>query len=56
LQGFNNFHPIGRVGRPEDIAKTISFLLNDDSAETNVKSLETIMDGIDKQVSSITYF
>jgi hypothetical protein len=33
-----------------------TFLLNDDSAETNVKSLETIMDGIDKQVSSITYF
>jgi NAD(P)-dependent dehydrogenase (short-subunit alcohol dehydrogenase family) len=32
LQGFNNFHPIGRVGRPEDIAKTISFLLNDDSS------------------------
>jgi len=33
-----------------------TFLLNDDSAETNVKSLETIMDGIDKQVSTITYF
>jgi hypothetical protein len=33
-----------------------TFLLNDDNAETNVKSLETIMDGIDKQVSSITYF
>jgi NAD(P)-dependent dehydrogenase (short-subunit alcohol dehydrogenase family) len=32
LQGFNNFHPIGRVGRPEDIAKTISFLLSDDSS------------------------
>ena len=32
LQGFNAFHPIGRVGRPEDIAKTISFLLGDDSS------------------------
>ncbi|WP_316828801.1 SDR family oxidoreductase [Pedobacter miscanthi] len=32
LQGFNAFHPIGRVGRPEDIAKTISFLLSDDSS------------------------
>jgi hypothetical protein len=33
-----------------------TFLLSDDSAETNVKSLETIMDGIDKQVGSIIYF
>lgn len=32
LQGFNDFHPIGRVGRPEDIAKTILFLLGDDSS------------------------
>jgi NAD(P)-dependent dehydrogenase (short-subunit alcohol dehydrogenase family) len=32
LQGFNGFHPIGRVGRPEDIAKTIQFLLSNDSA------------------------
>ena len=32
LQGFNTFHPIGRVGRPTDIAKTISFLLSDESA------------------------
>lgn len=31
LQGFNDFHPIGRVGRPEDIAKTIVFLLGEDS-------------------------
>lgn len=30
-----------------------TFLSNDDSAETNVKSLETIMDGIDKQVSEV---
>lgn len=32
LQGFNSFHPIGRVGRPEDIAKTITFLLSDESS------------------------
>lgn len=29
LQGFNSFHPIGRVGKPEDIAETIAFLLSD---------------------------
>ncbi|WP_375562708.1 SDR family NAD(P)-dependent oxidoreductase [Bernardetia sp. OM2101] len=29
LQGFNGFHPIGRVGRPEEIAQTIYFLLTD---------------------------
>lgn len=31
LQGFNSFHPIGRVGQPADVAKTIAFLLSDDS-------------------------
>lgn len=31
LAGFNDFHPIGRVGRPEDIANTIWFLLSDQS-------------------------
>lgn len=30
-----------------------TFLSSDDSAETNVKSLETIIDGIDKQVNNI---
>ena len=29
LQGFNGFHPIGRVGTPEDVANTIVFLLSD---------------------------
>ena len=29
LEGFNEFHPIGRVGLPQDIANSISFLLSD---------------------------
>ncbi len=29
LQGFNSFHPIGRVGTPEDVAEVIAFLLSD---------------------------
>jgi NAD(P)-dependent dehydrogenase (short-subunit alcohol dehydrogenase family) len=32
LQGFNGFHPIGRVGTVEDVAKTICFLLSDDAS------------------------
>jgi NAD(P)-dependent dehydrogenase (short-subunit alcohol dehydrogenase family) len=28
LQGFNGFHPIGRVGQPGDVAEVISFLLS----------------------------
>jgi NAD(P)-dependent dehydrogenase (short-subunit alcohol dehydrogenase family) len=29
LQGFNKFHPIGRIGTPQDMAEAISFLLSD---------------------------
>jgi len=29
LQGFNSFHPIGRVGTPRDVAEAIMFLLSD---------------------------
>ena len=35
------------------ILNITTFLSQDDSAETNVKSLETIMDGIDRQVYTI---
>jgi len=29
LEGFNAFHPIGRIGTPQDISNTIVFLLSD---------------------------
>lgn len=32
LQGFNGFHPIGRVGRAEDVAATVDHLLSDQAA------------------------
>lgn len=32
LQGFNSFHPIGRVGTPEDVAEAIAFLLSGKAA------------------------
>lgn len=32
LQGFNSFHPIGRVGTPEDVAEVVAFLLSDKSS------------------------
>ena len=31
LAGFNDFHPIGRVGRAEDVAGAIDFLLSDEA-------------------------
>jgi len=31
-EGFNAFHPIGRVGEPDDVAATIAFLLSSDTA------------------------
>ena len=30
--GFDTFHPIGRVGRPEDVASTITHLLSEDAS------------------------
>src|SRR6516225_9675202 len=33
-EGFNAFHPIGRVGRPEDLANHIVFLLSDQASWT----------------------
>ncbi len=32
LEGFNQFHPIGRIGKPSDIANAIEFLLSDKSS------------------------
>jgi NAD(P)-dependent dehydrogenase (short-subunit alcohol dehydrogenase family) len=32
LQGFNDFHPIGRIGQPIDVAEVITFLISDRSA------------------------
>ncbi|MCZ6818940.1 MAG: SDR family oxidoreductase, partial [Calditrichaeota bacterium] len=32
LAAFNGFHPIGRIGTPEDVANAINFLLSDDSS------------------------
>ncbi len=32
--GFDSFHPIGRVGRPEDIANHAAFLLSDEASWT----------------------
>ena len=32
LASFNGFHPIGRIGAPEDVAKAVDFLLSDDAS------------------------
>lgn len=32
LQGFNEFHPIGRIGQASEVAATIDHLLSDDAA------------------------
>lgn len=32
LATFNSFHPIGRIGTPEDVANAINFLLGDDAS------------------------
>lgn len=32
LASFNGFHPIGRIGTPEDVAKVICFLLADEAS------------------------
>jgi len=34
LQGFNDFHPIGRIGQSVEVARTIDFLLSDHSSWT----------------------
>lgn len=32
LEGFNSFHPIGRVGQAKDVANTIDFLLSEEAS------------------------
>jgi NAD(P)-dependent dehydrogenase (short-subunit alcohol dehydrogenase family) len=32
LQAFNDFHPIGRIGKPSDVASVVVFLLSDDAS------------------------
>lgn len=32
LQGFNAFHPIGRIGQPGDVADVVCFLLSDEAS------------------------
>ncbi len=32
LQAFNDFHPIGRIGQPADVAATIDFLLSEEAS------------------------
>jgi hypothetical protein len=55
-ENINKLSKIWSQDKIQIILNLTTFLSNDDSAETNVTSLETIINGIDKQVSSITYF
>lgn len=32
LEGFNDFHPIGRIGTPDDVANSILFLLSENAS------------------------
>jgi NAD(P)-dependent dehydrogenase (short-subunit alcohol dehydrogenase family) len=32
LQGFNGFHPLGRIGQPMDVAEVILFLLSEQAS------------------------
>jgi len=32
LASFNAFHPIGRIGQPDDVAGTVEFLLGSESS------------------------
>ena len=32
LQGFNDFHPLGRIGQVDDIASSIEFLLSNEAS------------------------
>ena len=32
LQGFNDFHPIGRIGQAADVAASVDFLLSDEAS------------------------
>ncbi len=32
LEGFNGFHPIGRIGQPDDVANVVSFLASEESS------------------------
>jgi len=55
-ENINKLSKIWSQDKIQIILNLTTFLSNDDSAETNVTSLETIINGIDKQVSAITYF